>query len=49
MTRFIWKFELKDEIIYVPPLDSEIPIPTWDICGVTLLTVVLTRNSVVES
>lgn len=27
MTRIIWKFELKDEIIYMPPLDLEIPIP----------------------
>lgn len=49
MTRIIWKFELKDEITYMPPLDSEISIPTWDICGVTLSTFVLTRNSAVES
>ena len=49
MTRIIWKFELKDEIICMPPLDSEITIPTWDICGVTLSTFVLTRNSAVKS
>jgi hypothetical protein len=48
MTRIIWEFELKDEIIYMPPLDSEIPISTWDICGVTLSTFVLTRNNTVE-
>ena len=48
MTCIIWRFELKDKIIYMSPLDSEIPISTWDIRGVTLSTFVLTKNSAVE-
>jgi hypothetical protein len=49
MTKNIWKFELKDEIIYMPPFDSEIPIPTWDICGVTMSTYDFSNNSALES